>query len=160
MRLFKKHSLVFPIATLILTGSAYSQIITTSAGNSTWDTPEAVTVDTAGNQYIPDYRNHCVYKVDRLGATSIVAGTEKSGGFVGDGGLATGAKLLPPQGVAVDSAGNIYISDTGNSRIRKVGINGIISTIAGRGSKHIQPKTSVKRRANTIRRLWEPAPSL
>ncbi len=64
---------------------------------------------------------------------STVAGTS-SYGYNGDGVLATGAELNYPYGMALDSAGNVYIADTGNSRIRKVAANGIITTVAGTNS--------------------------
>ena len=56
-----------------------------------------------------------------------------NGGYSGDGGLATAALLSNPSGVAVDSAGNVYIADTSNSRVRKVSPDGIIRTVAGNG---------------------------
>ena len=55
-------------------------------------------------------------------------------GFSGDNGLATGAQLNQPHGVAVDSGGNLYIADTGNQCIRKVS-NGVITTVAGNGTE-------------------------
>jgi hypothetical protein len=54
-------------------------------------------------------------------------------GYSGDGGAATNAELNSPQGVAVDASGNLFIADTENNRIRKVGTNGIITTVAGNG---------------------------
>jgi sugar lactone lactonase YvrE len=78
-------------------------------------------------------------KIDRDGIITTVAGSGCTsygcGGFSGDGGPATQAKLDKPKGVAVDSEGNIYIADTYNRRIRKVDTNGIITTIAGNGTQ-------------------------
>ena len=54
-------------------------------------------------------------------------------GFYGDGGLATQAQLNSPQGVAVDSLGNIYFADTGNHVVRRVSPEGVLSTVAGTG---------------------------
>ncbi len=84
--------------------------------------------------YIDDFSNNCIRKVTvSTGFITTVAGTCSTNyGFSGDGGAATSALLRGPQGVAVDSAGNIYISDTVNNRIRKVTVStGIITTIAG-----------------------------
>ncbi len=95
-------------------------------------TPETVALDGAGNLYIADKGNHRIRKVTRSGLISTVAGSGQLGSS-GDGGLATQAALNQPNGVAVDNAGNLYISDTNNHRIRKGTAAGIITTIAGTG---------------------------
>jgi hypothetical protein len=84
--------------------------------------PLAVAVDASGNLFIADSGNNRIRKVDTAGVITTVAGNG-SMGFSGDGGLATSASLLVPQGVAVDAAGNLYISDMGNSRIRRVDLS-------------------------------------
>jgi uncharacterized protein (TIGR03437 family) len=95
--------------------------------------PHGVAIDSAGNLYIADTGNQCIRKVSN-GVITTVAGSQAAGeGFSGDGGAATNAQLFLPQGVAVDSAGNLYIADTTNNRIRKVA-NGVITTFAGGGS--------------------------
>jgi uncharacterized protein (TIGR03437 family) len=66
--------------------------------------------------------------------TTVTGSSAVSTGLIGDGGLATSAILNSPRGVMVDSSGNLYIADSGNNRIRKVGTNGIINTIAGNGT--------------------------
>lgn len=86
----------------------------------------AVAVDTAGNLYIADSAR--IRRVSN-GIITTVAGNGQAG-YSGDGGPATQARLNFPTGVAVDAAGNVYISDTRNNRIRKV-TNGVITTIAG-----------------------------
>jgi sugar lactone lactonase YvrE len=101
--------------------------------------PGAVTLDTAGNVYIADqYR---VRKVNAAGIIATVAGNGVAGTgtvpFSGDGGLATSAPLNAPDGVVVDATGNIYISDSGDARVRKVDTHGIITTVAGGGSVYL-----------------------
>jgi uncharacterized protein (TIGR03437 family) len=95
-------------------------------------TPTAVAVDGAGNLFIADFNNSRIRKVSAGGTISTVAGNGNSG-YSGDGAPATSAQINLPQGVAVDSAGNLYIADTGNNVIRRVGANGLISTLAGNG---------------------------
>jgi trimeric autotransporter adhesin len=95
--------------------------------------PNGVAVDAAGNLYIADWSDSRVRKVDTNGIITTVAGNG-SPGFSGDGGQATQAELFQPDKVSVDAAGNIYISDSGNSRIRRVDTNGLIKTVAGGGN--------------------------
>jgi uncharacterized protein (TIGR03437 family) len=102
------------------------------ATNAQLSTPTSVSVDSAGNLYISDYDNNRVREVSG-GIINTVAGNGPNGGFGGDGGPATNAQLNDPWGTTVDSAGNLYIADTGNNRIRKVATNGVITTIAGSG---------------------------
>jgi DNA-binding beta-propeller fold protein YncE len=78
-----------------------------------------VAVDAAGNVYIADTDNSRVREVSTLGTITTIAGTG-SFGLSGDGGRATIATLYSPYGVAVDMAGNLYVADTYNNRIRKV----------------------------------------
>ena len=94
--------------------------------------PLGVAVDSAGNVYIADYRNRRIRKVDSTGTITTIAGTGEFG-FSGDGGPAVEAELRSPYGVAVDSAGNVYIADVSDQRIRKVDSTGTITTIAGTG---------------------------
>jgi len=93
---------------------------------------EGITVDAAGNLYIADALNNVIRKVNSAGIISTVAGNNTAG-FGGDGGPATNAVLDTPAKVAVDGAGNMYISDTRNHRLRKVNTSGMISTITGNG---------------------------
>ena len=105
-----------------------------SATSSLLSFPRGVAVDGSGNVYIADTGNHRVRKVDSSGTITTFAGTGASG-FGGDGGSATSSLLSFPRGVAVDGSGNVYIADWGNHRVRKVDSSGIISTIAGTGSR-------------------------
>jgi uncharacterized protein (TIGR03437 family) len=97
--------------------------------------PQGLAFDSSGNLYIADEANANVRKVDTNGIITTVAGSSQGGaGFAGDGGLATQALLTWPTGVAIDKAGNLYIADYANNRIRMVAAStGIISTIAGTG---------------------------
>jgi len=92
--------------------------------------------DSSGNLYITDSTDNRIRKVNPSGLISTFAGsgTLGSAGFSGDQGPAINAQLSSPEGVAVDSAGNVYIADTGNGRIRKVDTTGTITTIAGSGN--------------------------
>ena len=101
------------------------------ATNAQLNDPLDVTVDSTGNVYIADTNNGRIRKVSN-GVITTVAGNGTCC-FSGDGGEATSAQLSIPSGVAVDSAGNIYIADTGNLRVRKV-VNGVITTLAGNGT--------------------------
>ena len=98
------------------------------------DAPSGVVVDGAGNLYIADRANHRIRKVDSTGTITTIAGTGERG-FGGDGGPATQARLNYPYGVAVDGAGNLYIADLANHRIRKVDSTGTITTFAGTGER-------------------------
>ena len=94
--------------------------------------PYGVAVDGAGNLYIADTANQRIRKIDATGTITTIAGTGEYG-FGGDGGPAAEAQLSFPYGVAVDGAGNLYIADTDNQRIRKVDSTGTITTIVGTG---------------------------
>ena len=126
-----------------------SGIITTIAGNGTqgysgdggsainaqlsYPFDYGIAVDNAGNLYIADAGNQRVRKVSPSGIITTIAGNGGQG-FSGDGGPAKSASLSSPAAVALDGAGNIYIEDQGNARIRRVSPNGIISTVAGDGT--------------------------
>jgi uncharacterized protein (TIGR03437 family) len=102
------------------------------AVNSVLNSPGGVTLDTAGNIYIADTGDQVIRRISATtGIITTIAGTEAAPGFSGDGGLAIDAKLHGPSSLAVDKAGNFYISDTLNNRVRKVDTGGNISTIAG-----------------------------
>ena len=119
-------------------------VITTIAGNgqagfsgdgsaatsAMFSTPAAVAVDATGNVYVADLDNNRVRRVVPGGSVTTFAGTASS---VGDNGPSTQARLDGPAGIAVDSAGNLYIADSGDNRIRKVTPSGAITTVAGNG---------------------------
>jgi len=124
-----------------------SGIISTYAGNGTagyggdggqataanLDAPLKIALDPSGNLYIADAYNDRVRKVNTSGVISTYAGTGAAG-FSGDGGQATAAVLNWPFGVGADGAGNVYVCDFSNQRIRLIKPSGIITTIAGNGT--------------------------
>ncbi len=96
--------------------------------------PEGLALDRDGNLYIADATDHRVRRIDPAGIVTTVAG-DGYRGFRGDGGPATAAQLDSPYGLAVDASGNVYVADLGNARIRRIGRDGIIETVAGAGSE-------------------------
>ena len=132
-------------ALLTLSGLAQSSIIATCVGpqmpvNGTQaatqsiDGPSSVASDGAGGFYVASYLQNRVYRVAADGTLSLIAGSG-AGGFSGDGGPATSAQLRSARGVAVDTAGNLFIADYYNNRVRKVTPGGVISTVAGNGTR-------------------------
>ena len=133
-----------PAALFLIGTSAYGQNISTTAGTGSYgfsgdggpatgaaiDMVYALTCDSQGNVYFADSWNNRIRKISSAGVITTIAGTGEPG-FSGNGGPAASAKLDCPRGVAVDGQGNVYISDSGNSRIRKVAPGGTITTIAG-----------------------------
>src|ERR1700722_14642555 len=141
---------------LLATSLCQAQVITTVAGTGMQSfngdggpaidawlfSPQGLAVDSAGDLYIADTVNERVREVNTAGIINTVAGNGSAaltlaGMSLGDGGPATSASFdanpATLQGLAVDSAGNLYITDGGNSRIRRVS-GGIITTFAGGGS--------------------------
>lgn len=111
-------------------GSALQAYLGFATSLATTGSPR-VAVDGAGNVYVVESSVHKVRKVTPDGNINDWAGTGVAGS-TGDGAAAVGARLSSPQSVAFDSAGNGYIADTGNNKIRKVDTNGIITTVVGR----------------------------
>ena len=93
--------------------------------------PQGVAMDISGKLYIADYNK--IRMVARSGTITTIAGTGNAG-FSGDSGAAISAQLNAPQGVAVDTSGNVFIADTNNGRIRMVTSAGAITTVAGTGT--------------------------
>lgn len=96
------------------------------------NSPYGVTVDENGVIYFTDFGNHVVRKISN-GIISTIAGTGNEG-YTGDGGLAVSATFYSPKGIAVDSDGNIFVSDAGSNVVRKINNEGVITTYAGNGS--------------------------
>jgi Secretion system C-terminal sorting domain/Bacterial Ig domain len=149
----------------LLNYAVHGQIIVTVAGNglsgmtgdggmataATTNYPGDVVVDPSGNIYFSEHFNNIVRKVSPAGILSTVAGNGTSG-YSGDGGPATAAQMYNPYGLALDTFGNLYISDCWNYRVRKVTPAGIISTIAGTGEAGYNGDGIVA----TTATLWNP----
>lgn len=95
--------------------------------------PYSLAIDNFGNIYISEPSNQRIRKISNTGIISTIAGTG-IGGFTGDGGPATSAQLHNPSYIAISPAGEIYIPDWSNHRVRKIDLSGIISTVAGNGA--------------------------
>jgi trimeric autotransporter adhesin len=126
------------VAGYIYNGTSASQCGFSGDGESALSAklyyPYDVTVDSKGNLYIADYDSHTVRKVSG-GVISTIAGIGGINGYGGDGGPAVSALLYQPEAVAVDPAGNVFIADTGNCRVREiVAATGYIYTVAGNGA--------------------------
>lgn len=152
--LFAPHDVTFDAEGNLLIADTFNHrirrinrqgIITTIAGNgkaaysgdhgpalqASLNNPQSIALDREGNLLIADTYNYVVRRVDRQGTMTTFAGTEP--GFAGDGGPASKAQISLPMAVAVGPDGSVYISDAGNSRIRRVAPDGKIQTIVGYG---------------------------
>jgi len=130
---------------LLPTASGFAQGIITTVAGTAWTFPatplpamnaplgftQGIAVDGKGNVLVADFGNNMVFRIAPDGTLTVVAGNGTLG-FSGDGGPATSASLAYPRGLALDSAGNVYIAESLSSRIRKVS-GGIITTVAGNG---------------------------
>ena len=124
------------IATVAGNGSAGYKGDNGPAVRAELSSPTGLAVDALGNLYIADSGNNVIRRVSTNGTITTVAGDVAAdqasgglGGFSGDGGPATQARLNSPQGVALDQAGDLFIADTFNNAIREVTPSGTISTI-------------------------------
>jgi sugar lactone lactonase YvrE len=102
-----------------------------SAAIARFTKPAALTVDLSGSIYVADYGNNVIRKISAAGVVSTFAG---SGGLGDTDGPGNTAKFRRPKGVATDAAGNVYVADEGNNKIRKISPDGLVSTLAGNGT--------------------------
>lgn len=101
------------------------------AANSEFKAPAGLAFDGTGNLYIADTYNSVIRKYTSAGQVSTIAGSG-TGGFLDS--TALNAEFLQPQAMVVDSVGNIYVGDYANARVRKIGIDGTVTTVAGNGT--------------------------
>jgi hypothetical protein len=111
------------------TNPTISAVVTTLAGDGWFNSPTGEAVDSAGNLYVADTTNDTIDKVTPGGVVTILAGTAGQAGSTDGTGAA--ARFRDPSGVAVDSAGNVYVADTTNDTIRKITPAGVVTTLAG-----------------------------
>jgi len=148
------------ISTYAGTGTASFSGDGGAATSATLNSPVGMSIDTSGNLYVADTSNHRIRKITSGGTISTIAGTGTSG-FSGDGGAATSANLASPYDAVADGSGTVYISDTGNNRIRKV-TAGTITTVVGGGANSActYTGTGTTTSLNTVKRLaWDTANS-
>jgi serine/threonine-protein kinase len=94
--------------------------------------PAGVAVDAAGNVYVADFNNNLIRKITAAGIVTTLAGSGTAGNANGTG---TAASFSGPRGVAVDAAGNVYVADANNNLIREITPAGVVTTLAGSGTK-------------------------
>ena len=138
--------LSFAFCLLFIAPLCYAQTITTIAGNglenlsgdggpadsAALSYPTGVAVDTNGNVYIGDTYNHRIRIVNTAGTINTYAGSSGPS-YAGDGGPATAARFAFPNGICIDTSGNLFIADESNSRIRVVNTRDTVFTFAGNG---------------------------
>ena len=122
------------VTTLAGTGTAGYSGDGGPATNAELNEPYGLALDPAGNIIFADEYNHVIRKISTSGTITTIAGNG-SGGYSGDGGLATAATLFYPNGLTTDRTGNIYFTDNTNHRIRKINTSGVITTIVGNGTE-------------------------
>ena len=98
-------------------------------GGSVFSVPESVAVDGAGNVYVADTGNSAIKRISPAGVVTTVAG--KPGTWGSTDGVGTAARFYWPQGVAIDGAGNLFVTDSANSTVRKIAPDGMVTTLAG-----------------------------
>ncbi len=122
------------ISTVAGTGSPGSSGDGGPATNAKFREINSLCIDNFNNIFVADADDNRIRKIDAItGIITTVAGTGV-GGFSGDGGPATAARLHGPMDICIDKNGNLFIADLNNLRVRKVATNGVITTIVGNGS--------------------------
>lgn len=104
-------------------------VVGDSFPSTTADGMYAVACDWSGNTFVSDITTNAIYKITESGSVTLFAGSPGHDGYVN--GTGTSARFQNPKGIACDKSGNVYVADTGNNRIRKIDMNGKVTTIAG-----------------------------
>ena len=128
-----------------LAGSGVQGFANGTGTNAQFSNPSGVAVDSAGNVYVADYDNHRIRKITSAGVVTTLAGNGTAAFADGTG---TSARFNSPQGVAVDSAGNVYVADYNNQRIRKITSAGVVTTLAGQTTPGSTDGTGTNARFN------------
>jgi sugar lactone lactonase YvrE len=115
-----------------LAGGGIAGYVDGTGSAARFSRPTGVAVDSSGNVFVADRNNHVIRKVSAAGVVSTFAGTGNAGLTNGTG---TAASFRFPEGVAVDTSGNVFVADTWNDVIRKISPLGVVSTLAGTGSR-------------------------
>jgi serine/threonine-protein kinase len=115
-----------------LAGSGTSGSTNGTGISASFSLPTGVAVDGNGNVYVADYANSDIRKVSAGGVVTTLAGSGTRGSTNGTG---PGASFNAPFGVAVDASGNVYVADSGNNKIREITADGVVTTLAGSGTR-------------------------
>jgi sugar lactone lactonase YvrE len=127
--LIRKITAAGVVTTLAGSGSTGSTDGTGTAAS--FGNPQDLAVDASGTVYVADTGNNLIRKITAAGVVTTLAGSGRAGSTNATG---TAASFDTPYGVAVDSSGTLYVSDTGNNLIRKITAAGVVTTLAGSGS--------------------------
>jgi hypothetical protein len=117
-----------------LAGSGSYAFADGAGADASFKSPSGVAVDSSGNVIVADRANHRIRKITSAGVVTTLAGSGSQGSTDNDGTYVT-PSFSYPNGVAVDSHGNVYVADTNNHKIRKISPEGVVMTLAGSGSR-------------------------
>jgi NHL repeat len=129
-----------------LAGRGKPGFVDGSGAAASFNNPSGIAVDSNGNLYVADTTNHAIRQITPAGLVSTLAGNNGVPGFVDGAGVA--ASFNNPVGVAVDGSGNVYVADSSNHAIRRINPKGVVTTLAGNGSRGFVNGTGTAARFN------------